>query len=360
MGPYPTERTGAILIVALWIIALLAMLSMGLTMRLRLGIRQEKWTAVEMESREFLLSLGGLAVEGFAADTDLSNDSSLDSWGRRYDAGGPSMLASFGEARPGNWDVSFTIVPEDEAGKVNINFASQRLLAETLKEAGVSTGAKQLASAIVDWRDPDQLGAAESDLYLTFTPPYTAADRDFARIEELRYVAGVDGPLFFGEDANHSGLLDREEDDGDLFLPLDNGDGRLQPGLAALFTVFGDGSINVNGAPEAVLRAGFRSALEAAEGESLAASLVARRRGRDGLDGTDDDRPFRDEGELAEFVGETVYARCIESGIEFGVTTNAVRFHLEVRMPSSGYQARADVLVLREGDEISVAEWHDG
>jgi DNA uptake protein ComE-like DNA-binding protein len=59
--------------------------------------------------------------------------------------------------------------------------------------------------------------------------------------------------ILYGEDANRNGLLDANENDGDLSPPSDNRDGRLDPGLVDFVTVSSrepntraDGSARIN------------------------------------------------------------------------------------------------------------------
>lgn len=123
----------------------------------------------------------------------------------------------------------------DEAGKLNLNKASQAML-EALP--GMT---QELAAAIIDWRDTnDELTAngAESEIYLRKQPPYECKNADFESIEELALVNGADRILLYGEDANLNGVLDPNEDDGDKTAPPDNSDGKLDAGILSYVTVF--------------------------------------------------------------------------------------------------------------------------
>jgi hypothetical protein len=51
-------------------------------------------------------------------------------------------------------------------------------------------------------------------------------------------VRGVTPALLFGEDTNHNGILDPNENDGATTLPLDNADNILQRGWSAFLTVY--------------------------------------------------------------------------------------------------------------------------
>ena len=124
----------------------------------------------------------------------------------------------------------------DEQGKFNLN----NLVRDNQKSADdvkiferllVSQGLNvELADAVVDWIDADSdlsgPGGAEDPYYLTLPKPYRAANAPMAQVEELYRVRGFDAAAV----------------------------AKLKPLVTALP---GNTTINVNTAPEAVLRALF-------------------------------------------------------------------------------------------------------
>lgn len=78
--------------------------------------------------------------------------------------------------------------------------------------------------------------------------------------------------IFYGEDANDNFILDPWEDDGEREPPGDDADGRLDVGAKGFVTVWTDGKVNVNTAPESVLRN-----LPGVSSDVLAALLTERR-----------------------------------------------------------------------------------
>ena len=138
----------------------------------------------------------------------------------------------------------------DEASKLNLNTATQEML-ELLPNMTY-----ELAGAIMDWRDADEElsdGGAESPDYTALDTPYSAKNASFESVEELRLVRDMNLEVLYGEDANRNGVLDPNEDDGAASYPPDNGDGRLDAGLAEYVTVFtrepnkqSDGTARVN------------------------------------------------------------------------------------------------------------------
>lgn len=128
---------------------------------------------------------------------------------------------------------SFGLV--DEASKLNLNTATAAML------EGLPGMTPELAAAIVDWRDSDDEvseNGAENESYLRLDPPYECKNAPFESVEELRLVYGMTMEQLFGEDLNLNGILDPNEDDGDLSPPNDDRDGRLDFGLMEYVTVW--------------------------------------------------------------------------------------------------------------------------
>lgn len=123
----------------------------------------------------------------------------------------------------------------DEAARLNLNTATVEML------QWLPRMTPQLAAAIVDWRDTDSTvtdGGAEDDLYLRLPTPYHCKNAAFESVEELRLVYGMTAEILLGEDTNLNGILDPNENDGDESPPVDNRDGRLDPGLIEYTTVW--------------------------------------------------------------------------------------------------------------------------
>jgi hypothetical protein len=115
-----------------------------------------------------------------------------------------------------------------------------------------------IADSILDWIDTDEetrAFGAESDYYAGMVPPYECKNGPIESIDELLLVAGVTPELLYGEDANRNGLLDPNENDGTVSLPVDNADGLLDHGWHVYLTTSsgesnlrpdGTGKIDVN------------------------------------------------------------------------------------------------------------------
>jgi hypothetical protein len=137
----------------------------------------------------------------------------------------------------------------DESAKLNLNTMAAWLTASTITSSQAETMLTNLspdvtigiADAILDWMDPDQTpmqNGAEMEHYQGLTPPYPTKDNQLDSLGELLLVRDITPTILFGEDTNHNGILDPNENDGAATLPLDNADGTLQRGLSQFLTVY--------------------------------------------------------------------------------------------------------------------------
>ena len=149
---------------------------------------------------------------------------------------------------------AFTVRVIDEAGKLNVNQATQSQL---FALPGMT---EEIVDAILDWRDKDselREAGAEIGYYRNLGYPYDCRNAPFKTIRELLLVKGVTPSLLYGEDTNFNGLLDYNERDGDVSLPPDNEDDDLEQGWIAYLSCYskdddkdaeGQARINVNSA----------------------------------------------------------------------------------------------------------------
>lgn len=128
---------------------------------------------------------------------------------------------TFGDAR-------YSLRVRDTGAALNLNNASEEVLRQFFAQ-GMAVDyahADRLAQAILDWRDVDEiprLGGAEREQYLDAEAPMLPPNRDFAELDELRYVMGMTPELYEA----------------------------AKPYL----TLIGSGDVNVNSAPGPVLLA---------------------------------------------------------------------------------------------------------
>jgi len=138
---------------------------------------------------------------------------------------------------------------EDEASKVNLNYAPKEILMKLPRMT------EEIADSIIDWRDQDSNpgpSGAETGYYQGLSPAYACKNAPFETVEELLFVRGVTPEILYGRDLNLNGRIDPAEKDGGS---------TPDPGLYGLVTVWssdknqtldGQAKINVNGDLNAV------------------------------------------------------------------------------------------------------------
>jgi len=190
------------------------------------------------------------------------------------------------ETDPEGRQIRFGLI--DESGKLNLNaLPLEDLDDEQAREMlmSIPNMTEEVADSILDWIDSDderrQYGA-EDDTYQSMSPPYYTKNGPLESLDELLLVNGVTPALLYGEDANRNGLLDPNEDDGEVSRPSDNEDGILELGWSAYLTIYsresnlrsdGTEKIDVNQS----LLTELYDELEAEFGEEIAQFITAYR-----------------------------------------------------------------------------------
>ncbi|MDZ7300439.1 MAG: general secretion pathway protein GspK [candidate division KSB1 bacterium] len=253
------QERGTLAVTALWMLALLTLLAAGLMRSTLLGVRSDT-LEIRATQAAWLARAGvqhAIAILLQEARKDSSCDALSDAWAQN------EALFKHVACGEGFFEIAH-LPPEDSLGrkpvyglvdenrKLNLNRMPADIL---LRLPGMNP---EKVAALLDWRDADNLpheGGAEDSYYMALASPYPCKDGDLDFVEELALVRG-----FTAEDVQ-----------------------RLSP----LVTVYGDGRVNLNTAPAAVLEAlGLP--------RELAQRIVKRRRGADGKPGTADDIIFKD------------------------------------------------------------------
>ena len=247
------RRSGSVLLIVLVVVALLALGAYTFSEFMIVESRASATFGREVQARALADSGVEMAAALLAKRYEEHPDSyySNPQWFRNVlvrDAATASGRGRFCVVTADESDTSGRTVRYglyDESSKLNINTLANWINAGTLTAAqaeallmGLSPDITvEIADAILDWLDSDQTAmqnGAELDYYQGLSPPYATKDKLLDSLDELLLVRGLTPQLLFGEDANHNGVLDAEENDG----MLDNGDGTLQRGLSALLTVY--------------------------------------------------------------------------------------------------------------------------
>jgi len=165
----------------------------------------------------------------------------------------------------------------DEESRLNLNTASAAELAK------LPLMPSEVVPGILDWRDSDNQvtpNGAEIEYYASLPQPYLPRNAPFQTSRELLMVRGIPRELLLGEDVNQNGLLDPEENDGDLSLPPDNHDGSLDPGWSSWLTVHSSvENVSASGETRVNVKTADETSLTAVPGISqpIAQAIVAAR-----------------------------------------------------------------------------------
>jgi general secretion pathway protein K len=255
--------------------------------------------AVKSQNEPNLLWLGRSGME--LARWILAEEANVP--GEPYDsldefwAGGPggpgetnSPLAgiSMSHFQIGDGWVSLKIT--DLERKVNINTASPQLLTQVLTAMGVDANAMPIISdSILDWVQPGdnpRLSGAKNQYYLSLNPPYYCKEAPMDDLGELLLVKGVTWDLYTGQGQGQKSAAPK----GFGSSPFENNGYAF--GLRDVLTPFSDGRINLNTADANVLQC--IPGVDAATADAI----IKARSGPDGADGTSDDTPFRNPGDV--------------------------------------------------------------
>lgn len=175
---------GAALLLVLWLIAMLTAVVGAFSLIARTEYMQGR-----------VLSHGVVADQAARAGLEYAMTRVVDlDQTRQWLPDGREYPWRFGDA-----DLVVTIV--DESGKVDINGADLDLLAALMQAVGVERQpARNIAAAILDWRDADTLtqaeGGAEDADYSAAERPYGSKDAPFETVAELQLVLGMTPELF--------------------------------------------------------------------------------------------------------------------------------------------------------------------
>ena len=252
----PCRQQGMILIALLWVLVALSLLALNLSSTVRSEVNV---TLASGESEKaYFYARGGLETALYRMihpEKDPEKQKRLFS----YRDGMNHFSISNEESR-------CHVAIQDEAGRVDVNFANQPLLKRLMLNIGVEERqADLLAESIVGWREPDKSsrsGGDERALRGNDSRPHL-----FSSVEELLLIPGVSREILYGN-------VQRNKD----------GNATLQRGLADFVTVYSEkAQINLNYAEPEVIAALPGVARDAAEAivreraeESLSSGRVAQ------------------------------------------------------------------------------------
>lgn len=267
---------GTILIVTIWIVLVLAGLALVFARSIRVAAIVGANHVASLEAECIANGASEYVVAKLAASTEEETSALMES--QPYEA---MQLGKgyFWVLRSNLEDErEFDYGLADEAGKINLNSASEEML---LRLPGMTA---ELAASIIDWRDEDSEispGGAEDEYYLLLSQPYNCKNSPLETVDEILLIKGASEEILYGEDTNLNSILDDHENDGDIRDPLDNRNGRLDSGFYDYVTVYsveinldneGNQRININ---DAQARADLQSELQNIVKEERALEIMS-------------------------------------------------------------------------------------
>jgi hypothetical protein len=168
-------------------------------------------------------------------------------------------------------------------------------------------------------------------------------------LDELLLIRGFSGQDHLGEDANHNLTLDACENDGSLSYPPDDANGRLRLGWIDLLTCVGDGRININTAPEAVLRTLPISPMAVSQ-------ILGYRAFDEHSRGELKDHVFRRPSDIEQLQGLTDIDREVLLGLA-RFESEHFRIFVQARHLPTGLEVNLQVLVRMMSDKPQILQW---
>lgn len=177
-----SRQRGVALIAVLGFLAVMSLIAIGIVGAARASIDGAARRLLRAQAQSAVESATNVAVLQLIAGRMLA----------------PQVLTAPQEVEVG--DFAVTVRARSEASKIDLNFADVALLMGMFRAAGADADrASALASAVLDWRDADDLlhvGGAERADYEAAGVPYVPANRPFESVDELQRVLGVTDEVF--------------------------------------------------------------------------------------------------------------------------------------------------------------------
>jgi len=348
---------GMALIMAMIAIFVMSALVAGFALSMKVEAR----LAHNADSEQQLLWLGrsGMELARYVLSQQLTiPNEPYDSLNQKW-AGGSGSLAesnsvlssiSLDNYPVGDGTVSIKIIDLERKVNINtaINPANSQMIQQALTLMGVDASDISVVSdSIKDWIDSDDLplaAGAESDYYQGLPVPYYAKNAPIDDLSELLLVKGVTPEMYWGSNAtNHTPSVFQHK----LGFGTAPGQAPDYPfGLVNIFTPISSGQINVNTADVNVLQ------MIPGVDQSMAESIIKQRAGPDGVDGTEDDTPFRNAAAALQGVG-------INNSQSAQLSVRSLTFEVHVTAQIGDYKREYIAILYRKsGTDIQVLSFY--
>ena len=339
---------GSALVLVLFVMTVLALTGVSFTYWTALRTRNARDEAVTVQLKSHASSAAAIAVARLRENTN-DFDHPAEAWHTHGPLAAEDWLPAWSPEYPGaspDFVTHYQVI--DEESKLHVLFAST----EALEELGM--GEAQIAS-LLDWMDGDDIARSEgveSEHYLALATPYACKNAPLEMLDELLLIRGFHPRDYVGEDLNHNRELDAAEDDGALSYPPDDADGQLRVGWVDLLTCLGDGRVNLNTAPEAVLKT-LPVSEEAVE------QIVGFRAFDENSSGTLEDHVFRSDADIEQLQGLSEADVLVLKQVA-AFRSRHFRIFVQSTHTPTGLRVHLEVLVRMEGDRARILQWKGG
>lgn len=302
-----THCQGIALIIVMLIILVLATLAGAFAYSMKIEMKLARNANHESEMEWLGRSGVELARYVIAEQAKIPNEGNYDSLNQIW-AGGTggvgasnSALSAISLQNNQLGAGTFSVTITDLERKFNINTADQSVLQQAMTIMGVDASlTPTIADSILDWIDKDDdphLSGAESDYYMSLNPPYVSKSGPIDDISELLLMKGIfENPeIYWGSQSTNHPISAFQSRGKRGFN--DRPPPAYPFGLVDIFNTLSSGRINLNTASLTTLQ------MIPGVDESIASGIIQLRAGPDGADGTDDDVPLHNVGELVNVPG---------------------------------------------------------
>jgi general secretion pathway protein K len=295
------------------IISLTALVaSFAISMSTEVRLAQNADNDVEME----WMGRAGIEMAKWALANKCPEQKGLDALNQFW-AGGNAPCSngipeiSLKNVPMGHGHFSVTITDMERKWSINLVANSRNpqmeVLQKALNEVGITDAglSSTIIDSILDWTSLNatttRLNGAKDEFYTRLRPPYYCKNGPIDDLSELLLIKGITPEIYWGSNStNHSVSAFQQHGGGPFGQPSTSANSSFrnrdeQPlypvGLHDLFSPLG-GALNVNTAS--------LKTLQLIPGLDLAAAqqIITQRAGPDGIDGTEDDAPIQNIGEI--------------------------------------------------------------
>ena len=351
------SKKAVVLVITLWVLVLLSLIGLAFVRTVRVDARISRYHKNNLQA--LLLAKSGLTV--LTADILADNnefDSLSEDWLRKYsytkeemEKKGPgNSLREFEvKDKDGKLLGTYSVRITDEMGKFNINAIDEAMdnMVKYLFDSVQSDNKEGIADSILDWIDPDdlhRLNGAEEEYYKELSSPYHCKNGPLDTLEEMLLIRGITPQIFYGTDKSK--------------------------GIASLVRIYPSKEesvrINVNTAPIEVLEAVLKEF-----GESLPQSILEQRSGRDGIEPSEDDEPFKNTQDILKLPSVVdVLTSLKKEEDKKGWTDNLMRridvrssiFRVEStgRLKNYNTKRKITTILRRDPSGLKIVYWREG